>query len=63
MDDMRRDDDWQKTEAKSFSIMKIRQYFGRCAPLSAQDVDGWRQALTCSCSSECTRNNRRILPA
>jgi len=42
MDDMRRDDDWQKTEAESFSIKKIRQYFARCAPLIAQDVDGWR---------------------
>ena len=42
MDDMLRDDDWQKTEAKSFSIKKIRQYFARCAPLSAQVVDGWR---------------------
>jgi len=35
MDDMRRDDDWQKTEAEPFSIKKIRQYFARCAPLSA----------------------------
>jgi len=25
-----------------FSVKKIRQYFARCAPLSAQDVDGWR---------------------
>jgi len=39
MDDMRRNNDWQKNEAKSFSIKKIRQYFARCAPLSAQDVD------------------------
>jgi len=41
MDYLRRDDDWQKTEAESFAIKKIRQYFARCAPLSAQDVDGW----------------------
>ena len=42
LDDFRRDDDWQKTETESFSIKKIRQYFARCAPLSAQDVDGWK---------------------
>jgi len=42
MGDMRRDDDWQKNEAESFSIKKIRQYFARCTPLSAQDVDGLR---------------------
>jgi len=36
MDDMRRGDDWPKTEAESFSIKKIRQYFAHCAPLSAQ---------------------------
>ena len=42
MDDLRRDDNWQKTEAESFSIKKIRQYFARCAPLSAQNVDGCR---------------------
>ena len=35
MDAMRRDDDWQNTEAESFSVKKIRQYFARCAPLSA----------------------------
>jgi len=28
--------------AEWFCIKKIRQYFARCAPLSAQDVDGWR---------------------
>jgi len=38
---VRRDDNWQKTEAESCSIKKIRQYFAYCAPLSAQDVDGW----------------------
>jgi len=44
MDVMLRDDDWQNTEAELFSVKKIRQYFARCAPLSAQDasVDGWR---------------------
>jgi len=42
MDDMRRYDDWQKIEAESFSIKKIRQHFARCAPFSAQNVDSWR---------------------
>jgi len=47
MDEMRRDYDWQKTEAESFSVKKIRQYFARCAPVSAQDVDGWRPRGHC----------------
>ena len=42
MDALRRDEDWLNTEADSFSVKKIRQYYARCAPLSAQDVDGWR---------------------
>jgi len=39
---MCRDDDWQNTEAESFSFKKIRQSFARCTQLSAQDVDDWR---------------------
>jgi len=27
MDALRRDDDWQNTEAESFSVKKIRQHF------------------------------------
>jgi len=38
IDYLRRDDDWQKAEAESFSIKKIRQYFACCAPLSAQGL-------------------------
>ena len=42
IDALRRDHVWQKIEAESFSIKKIKQFFARCSPLSAQDVDSWR---------------------
>jgi len=42
IDTLRRDDDWQNTGTESFSVKKIKQYYARCSPLSAQDVDGWR---------------------
>jgi len=44
MDALCRDDvlDRQNTEAESFSVKKIEQYYARCSPLSAQDVDGYR---------------------
>jgi len=45
MDAMRRDDDWQNTEAKSCSVKKIKQNFPHCSPRSAQDVEdvnGWK---------------------
>jgi hypothetical protein len=42
IDALRRNHVWQKIEAESFSIKKIKQFFARCSPLSAQDVDGWR---------------------
>ena len=42
MDALRRDEDWLNTEADSFSVKKIKQYYARCSPLSDQDADGWR---------------------
>jgi hypothetical protein len=42
MDVLRGDDDWQNILAASFSVKKIKQYYARRSPLSAQDADGWR---------------------
>jgi hypothetical protein len=42
MDVLCGDDDWQNTEAASFSVKKIKQYYARRSPLNAQDADGWR---------------------
>jgi len=42
MDVLRQADDWQHVEEEHFSPHKIRQYFARSPPLSAQDPDGWR---------------------
>jgi len=39
---MRRQDDWLKIEAESFSIRKIRSYMRQCVALTAPDAEGWR---------------------
>ena len=50
MDALRRDDDWQNTEAESFSVKKIKQYYAHCSPLSTQDVkDGGHANTSCGC--------------